>query len=147
LEPPPHFPSQRKPWRCPYSVLGVGLRPVRGYPSASSATRCEPDHHGLAGSIATDRVGGTILPDDRRQPPALRARCRADGSSAGDLASARLENPRAISPTQSGDRTPPCSVKWRRKSLVINESHPQSVELGLGRRQDRGGGDHLPPCV
>src|SRR5262249_55217790 len=60
---------------------------------------------------------------------------RADGSSAGDLASARLENPRAISPTQSGGRTPPCSVKWRRKSLVINESHPQSVELGLTARR------------
>ena len=45
-EPPPYFPSQGRPWRCPCSVLGLGLCPVGDHPSSPSATRTEPDHHG-----------------------------------------------------------------------------------------------------
>ena len=50
---------------------------------------------------------------------------------------------RPLSPPKPGGRTPPCSVEWRRKSLFINESYPQSVELGLNDNTAAvaGGGD------
>src|ERR1019366_2545487 len=131
LEPAPHFSSQGKPRRRSYSVFGVGRCHVGNHPFASSATGSEPDHHGAFGSIAADRVGGTVVPNDRRKTPALRPGCRSGGGAASDIDSAGLEDSGSLSAPKSGGRTPPCSVKCRRKSLIINESYPQSIELGL----------------
>ena len=70
-----------------------------------------------------------------RQPMATRlrsvSRCRANGDPASDLAGALdwTIPDRYLPPNLEAE--PRRSVEWRRKSLFINESYPQSVELGL----------------